>query len=92
MRLRTEKQGDFTKQPFPAAAQRYNLILTNPPYVRHHHVGREEKLALQRAVAQGPKTAPERDKSPKPHAEKRPPVDKRVRGHKDQADRRTIIG
>ena len=36
-------QGDFTKQK-PEAA--YNVILTNPPYVRHHHFLAEEKQRL----------------------------------------------
>ncbi|HEV3082313.1 MAG TPA: hypothetical protein VGY66_21190, partial [Gemmataceae bacterium] len=44
-------QADFTTQEAPARKQNYNLILTNPPYVRHHHIGREEKLRLQRIVA-----------------------------------------
>lgn len=36
-------QGDFTTQkPEPA----YNVILTNPPYVRHHHLLAEEKIGL----------------------------------------------
>jgi predicted RNA methylase len=41
-------QGDFTRivtsSRCPAAP---NLILTNPPYVRHHHLDREEKERLQ---------------------------------------------
>jgi len=36
-------QGDFTKQ-IPEAA--YNVILTNPPYVRHHHLTAEDKQRL----------------------------------------------
>jgi adenine-specific DNA-methyltransferase len=36
-------QGDFTKQEPDAA---YNVILTNPPYVRHHHLATEEKQRL----------------------------------------------
>ena len=36
-------QGDFTKQP-PEA--RYNVVLTNPPYVRHHHLTAEDKQRL----------------------------------------------
>jgi len=40
-------QGDFTRivagsSPFPP-----NLILANPPYVRHHHLAREDKERLQ---------------------------------------------
>ncbi len=40
--------GDFTKQPTPSKA--YNLILTNPPYVRHHHLQAEDKVRLQGLV------------------------------------------
>ena len=36
-------QGDFTKQK---AETTYNVILTNPPYVRHHHLLAEEKQRL----------------------------------------------
>ena len=36
-------QGDFTKQPLRSA---YNVILTNPPYVRHHHLAATEKIRL----------------------------------------------
>ena len=36
-------QGDFTKQKPDAA---YNVILTNPPYVRHHHLLAGEKARL----------------------------------------------
>jgi adenine-specific DNA-methyltransferase len=35
---------DFTKQcPRPE----FNLLICNPPYVRHHHLGNKEKLRLQ---------------------------------------------
>ena len=40
--------GDFTT---PAPDRLYNLILTNPPYVRHHHLGREDKERLKALVA-----------------------------------------
>ncbi|NLE40064.1 MAG: SAM-dependent DNA methyltransferase, partial [Pirellulaceae bacterium] len=36
-------QGDFTRQK---PATRFNLILTNPPYVRHHHLATEDKQRL----------------------------------------------
>ena len=37
-------QGDFTKQkPEPI----YDVVLTNPPYVRHHHLAAGEKLRLR---------------------------------------------
>jgi hypothetical protein len=39
--------GDFTKQPPPRPADRPNLILTNPPYVRHHHLDQEDKVRLK---------------------------------------------
>jgi hypothetical protein len=41
--------GDFTKQPTPS--QGYNLVLTNPPYVRHHHLTSEEKDRLKSRLA-----------------------------------------
>lgn len=42
-------QGDFTKQKPPA--ERFNLILTNPPYVRHHHLESGEKDRLKAQLA-----------------------------------------
>lgn len=42
-------QGDFTKQGPPA--QRFNLILTNPPYVRHHHLESAKKKRLKEQLA-----------------------------------------
>ena len=42
--------GDFTRQPPPSQDERFNLILTNPPYVRHHHIGAENKIQLREAV------------------------------------------
>jgi predicted RNA methylase len=41
---------DFTTQPPPSPADRYNLVLTNPPYVRHHHLNRDQKEALLSAA------------------------------------------
>lgn len=39
--------GDFTKAVPPAAVeQKANLLICNPPYVRHHHLDIEEKLRL----------------------------------------------
>jgi hypothetical protein len=38
------KHADFTRQ---AAQRRFNLVVCNPPYVRHHHMENEEKLRLQ---------------------------------------------
>jgi len=42
-------RGDFTKQP---PQNRYNLVLTNPPYVRHHHLSAAEKNRLKARLAQ----------------------------------------
>jgi len=42
-------KGDFTKQHPPA--QRFNLVLTNPPYVRHHHLPGAEKDRLRAQLA-----------------------------------------
>lgn len=41
---------DFTKIPPPAAARRANLLLCNPPYVRHHHLDQDEKDRLRALV------------------------------------------
>jgi adenine-specific DNA-methyltransferase len=43
--------GDFTQLLPPAREDRPNLILTNPPYVRHHHLNREEKIRLKTLAA-----------------------------------------
>jgi adenine-specific DNA-methyltransferase len=37
--------GDFTKLKTPAAP--FNLVLTNPPYVRHHHLDAHDKDRLK---------------------------------------------
>ena len=42
--------GDFTRQPQPA--ELFNLILTNPPYVRHHHLKAEDKVRLCEIIRQ----------------------------------------
>jgi len=39
--------GDFTKLQPPRAGERPNLILTNPPYVRHHHLDQDDKVRLK---------------------------------------------
>lgn len=44
-------QGDFTRiVAGPCCPVAPNLILTNPPYVRHHHIDRAEKERLQALV------------------------------------------
>lgn len=43
--------GDFTTQPPPAQdAERANLLICNPPYVRHHHLSGPDKVRLQQAA------------------------------------------
>jgi hypothetical protein len=39
--------GDFTKLQPPLAGDCPNLILANPPYVRHHHLDQENKVRLK---------------------------------------------
>src|SRR5574340_181725 len=46
----TVMKGDFTGQHPPE--QRFNLVLTNPPYVRHHHFSAADKDRLRARVAQ----------------------------------------
>jgi predicted RNA methylase len=42
---------DFTRATPPASNDaKATLVVCNPPYVRHHHVGRDEKMRLQRMV------------------------------------------
>ena len=40
-------EGDFTRM---APDRLYNLILANPPYVRHHHLPRDDKARLKALV------------------------------------------
>lgn len=43
--------GDFTQQHPPAnAADQANLLICNPPYVRHHHLSSSDKVRLQKAA------------------------------------------
>ncbi|MBN1953687.1 MAG: N-6 DNA methylase, partial [Anaerolineae bacterium] len=50
---------DFTALPFPESeADRYDLIATNPPYVRHHHLRTEDKDRLRARAAQVVGTVP----------------------------------
>lgn len=44
---------DFTKAAPPLAdKERANLLICNPPYVRHHHLTGEEKVRLQKVARQ----------------------------------------
>lgn len=43
--------GDFTATEAPPSSERFNLIICNPPYVRHHHMDAAEKTRLQRESA-----------------------------------------
>lgn len=44
--------GDFARAEAPSApANRFNLLICNPPYVRHHHIVNGEKARLQEAAA-----------------------------------------
>lgn len=45
------KLGDFTKAAPPVQGCGYNLVICNPPYVRHHHMDRESKRRLVAATA-----------------------------------------
>lgn len=38
---------DFTRAVPPQDKNRYNLIICNPPYVRHHHIASSDKARLQ---------------------------------------------
>ena len=40
-------QGDFTRQP---PERQFNVVLANPPYVRHHHLSAEDKRRLSDRV------------------------------------------
>ena len=42
--------GDFTRLEPPTDGRLADLILANPPYVRHHHLGLEEKARLRALV------------------------------------------
>jgi len=44
---------DFTKaEPPEMEAGKYDLVVCNPPYVRHHHLGSSQKQELQAIVSQ----------------------------------------
>jgi adenine-specific DNA-methyltransferase len=42
--------GDFTRQPLPDRP--FNLVIANPPYVRHHHLSGEDKNRLKAKLFQ----------------------------------------
>lgn len=43
-------QGDFTQRQAPD--RRFNLVIANPPYVRHHHLSGDEKERLKAKLMQ----------------------------------------
>ena len=38
---------DFTSLAVPSDEGHFNLIMTNPPYVRHHHLNQDQKVRLK---------------------------------------------
>ena len=38
---------DFTQAEIPEATEKFNLLVCNPPYVRHHHIANGEKQRLK---------------------------------------------
>ena len=38
---------DFTQAEMPFDSQKFNLLICNPPYIRHHHIGNGEKKRLK---------------------------------------------
>lgn len=47
-------EADFTALPAPTGAAGYDLLLSNPPYVRHHHLLPAQKRRLRQVCAAGP--------------------------------------
>lgn len=45
-------RGDFTRVVANGLCPAPNVVLANPPYVRHHHIGRDDKEHLQQIVSQ----------------------------------------
>jgi predicted RNA methylase len=41
------QMADFTVVPTPPKVERYNLVICNPPYVRHHHLSNGDKNRLK---------------------------------------------
>lgn len=48
----TLKAEDFTTARPPPPKDQFNLIICNPPYVRHHHLNRQQKKRLQHDASQ----------------------------------------
>lgn len=48
---------DFTKADPPEETEKFNLLICNPPYVRHHHInnGEKQRLKLRTQYAAGVK-------------------------------------
>lgn len=45
-------EGDFTELSPPISeSAKFDLVVSNPPYVRHHHIDRAKKKSLQRLIA-----------------------------------------
>ncbi len=41
---------DFTEAESPESTERFNLLICNPPYVRHHHIASDQKQRLKLQV------------------------------------------
>ena len=41
------RQADFTRAQAPPDTRRFNLLICNPPYVRHHHIANGDKHRLR---------------------------------------------
>lgn len=46
------RERDFLTAKPPGESERFNLLVANPPYIRHHHIEAERKPELQRIGAQ----------------------------------------
>ena len=44
------RQEDFTRAVAPSGAGAYDLVICNPPYVRHHHIASSDKPRLKNQV------------------------------------------
>ena len=43
---------DFTRATLPSDEDRFNLVICNPPYVRHHHISGDHKDILRERLRQ----------------------------------------